>query len=127
MREHRDSGREVSEVVRLLAPLTGARASVPSSDVVYWRARVRLALDETSLRRRRALRPMRLFQVATGAGSIGLAAAVSVWPLFVRTSPGRAGLLALPLLLAMVAAGAYLLAEAGYMRAQTWPTVRSPR
>ncbi len=110
MSQRRD--REVDEVLRLLAPLADTKAELPSFGAIYWRARVRLVLDEASRRRGEVLRPLRLFHLTIGIGAIGVAALVAIGPLFVRVPPG-AGLFAVPLLIVMVTAGAYLLDEAG--------------
>jgi len=110
MSQRHDS--EIAEVVRLLAPLAGEEVELPSSDAVYWRAQARLALEEASRRRRKALRPLQLFQRALGIGAIAVAALASIWPLFLGGAPG-AELVAVPLLIVMVTVGAHLLAEAG--------------
>ena len=112
MSQRRDSEREAAEVVKLLAPLAGEEVELPSSDTVYWRAQARLALDEASRRRSKALRPLRLFHRTIGVAAIAVAALVSIWPLFLRGAPG-AELVAVPLLIVMVTVGAHLLAEAG--------------
>ncbi len=108
-RDHRTPN-EVDEVARRLAPLARAEADVPTANAVFWRARARLTIDESTRRRRVVLRPLRVFQRAIGAGAVLLGTLISVWPLLPSVSPG-AGLFALPLLAATVILGAFLLAE----------------
>jgi len=112
MSERSHPEREVAEVVRLLTPLAGTKATFPPSDTIYWRAQAWLSLDEASRRRRTVLRPLRLFHLAIGVGAIAVAVLVSVWPLFLRSAPGTE-LFAVPFLIVMVTVGAYWLAEAG--------------
>ena len=92
--------------------MADAKVNIPSADAIYWRAQARLELDEASRRRRKAVRPLRLFHLAIGVGAIAAALLVSVWPLFLQ-GPSGAGLFAVPLLAVIVTVGAYSLAEAG--------------
>ena len=110
MTVHPDSAADPGEIRRLLAPLARAGSEIPSAEAVYWRARARLAIDEENRRRRTASRPLRRFQLAIGAGAMGLATLTSIWPLLVPAGPD-AGLIAAPFLLLAATAGAYLLTE----------------
>ena len=111
MSERHRSEREAA-VDRVLAPLAGAGADVPSPETIYWRAQARLALEEASRRRGRVLRPLRLFHAAVGVAAIVIALLVSVSPLLVTVAPG-VSMVAVPVLMIMASVGAYLVSEAG--------------
>ncbi len=109
MSEKSKTEKEAAQVARLLEPLTAAAASTPPADAVYWRARARLVLDEARRRRSETLRPLRVLHLALGRGAIALAA---LGLLLTSSSRGPGQLLVLPLLIAALAVGARLLAEA---------------
>lgn len=104
------SSTERDQIARLLEPLARSGADVPSADVVYWRARARLEIEETDRRRHRILQPLRLFHLTVGAAAITLAALTSLWPLLLPVSPGNAAL-AGSLMAAALTAGSWFLAE----------------
>lgn len=110
MSRNHNSARAAEEVARRLAPLARAETEIPSASAVYWRAQARLTIDKANRRRESVLRPLRVFSRVIGGGAIALGALASVWPPLLPASPG-AELFAIPVLVALVTIGAFLLAE----------------
>jgi len=95
---------EEERVAEVLASLVEPEVKRPPTDVSYWQARVRLALEEERRRRASVLRPLRTLHLVMAFGALTVAAVL------VPFSPAI-GLYAAPVIFAAVALGAQLLSE----------------
>lgn len=99
--------REAARVIGELAPLAALSQDIPSFPSVYWRARSQDVLGQSHRRNRHVVSPLRFFHIASGAGLVAAAVAITMGPLVVPTAFGAFGFVALLMALAVAAAGGY--------------------